>query len=142
MAPEWKREVMIVQALILDDNVDDCATLVENLRAGGFDTVTVASVRQAREALERQTFDLMLLELKLPDGDGLHLCNEIRERLGEGMVIIFVSSGTGAQSRTVGIELGADDFLSKPCDAGELLARIESRLRRRRPAATHLTSLA
>ena len=128
---------MLVQALILDDNVDDCATLVANLQLGGYDSVAVASVRHAREALERQTFDLMLLELKLPDGDGLQLCHELRQRLGEGMVIIFVSSGSGSQCRTVGIELGADDFLSKPCDAGELLARIESRLRRRRAAAAH-----
>ncbi len=125
-------EEMDVQALIVDSNADDCATLVEDLRQGGFDALAVASVRQAREALERQSFDLLLLELKLPDGDGLQLCNEIRERLGDGMVIIFVTDRKSPKYRAVGIELGADDFMDKPCNGEELLARIEARIRRRR----------
>ncbi len=120
-----------MQALIVDNNTDDCARLVEDLRHGGYETVGVASIRQAREALERQPFDLLLLELKLPDGDGLQLCNEIRERLGDGMVIIFVTNRHSPASRVVGIELGADDFMDKPCNADELMARIEARLRRR-----------
>ena len=124
-------EVMDVQALIIDNNHDDCARLVANLRRGGYETVAVATASQAREALASRTFDLLLLELKLPDGDGLQLCNEIRERLGDKMVIIFVSNKKSAVSRVVGIELGADDFMDKPCDDDELLARIEVRLRRR-----------
>ena len=128
----WYGKKKIVQALVLDNNEDDCALLMDNLRAAGYDAIGVASVRQAREALERQRFDLLLLELQLPDGDGLQLCNELRERLGDGMVIIFVTDRHKPASRVVGIELGADDFMSKPCDAGELLARIESRMRRRR----------
>ena len=125
------REVMDVQALIIDNNQDDCVRLVENLRRGGYETVAVATASQAREALASQSFDLLLLELKLPDGDGLQLCNEIRERLGDKMVIILVSNKKSAASRVVGIELGADDFMDKPCDADELLARIEVRMRRR-----------
>jgi DNA-binding response OmpR family regulator len=76
-----------------------------------------------------------LLELSLPDGDGFQLCNEIREHFGDRMVIIFVTRRNSPQSRVVGIELGADDFMGKPCDADELLARIEVRMRRRSQAA-------
>jgi two-component system OmpR family response regulator len=122
---------MNVQALIIDNNQDECARLVENLRRAGYETVAVATASQAREALASQPFDLLLLELKLPDGDGLQLCNEIRERLGDNMIIILVSHKKSAVSRVVGIELGADDFMDKPCDAEELLARIEARMRRR-----------
>lgn len=127
------RKELAVQALILDDNVDDCTKLVHQLRRGGYDPVVVASIRQAREALERQLFELLLLELRLPDGDGLQLCNELRERLGDSMVIIFVTNRDEPAKRVVGLELGADDFMSKPCNDDELLIRIEARMRRRKP---------
>lgn len=120
-----------MQALILDCNQEDCAILMEHLQRAGHDTVVVASVREAREALKRQPFDLLLLEMKLPDGDGRQLCNEIRERLGHGMTIIFVSSQHTSSSRVVGIQLGADDFIGKPCDGDELLARIDAHHRRK-----------
>ena len=125
------QEEMDVQALIVDNNADDCAKVVEDLRRVGYETVVAASVREARQALTDHPFDLLLLELKLPDGDGLQFCNELRERLGDGMVIIFVTNTKSPASRVVGIELGADDFMGKPCDAEELLARIDVRMRRR-----------
>ena len=105
--------------------------LMEHLRSAGYATIAVASVRQAREALQRQQFDLLLLELKLPDGDGRQLCDEIRERAGEGMTIIFVSRENTPTARVIGIQLGADDFVAKPCDAEELIARVDAHRRRR-----------
>ena len=120
-----------MQALILDSNQDDCAILMEHLRREGYDAIAVGSVRQAREALMQDKFDLLLLELKLPDGDGRQLCDEIRERLGDGMTIIFVSTDNTTSRRTVGIQLGADDFIGKPCDGDELMARINAHRRRR-----------
>ena len=127
MAKEEKN----VQALIVDNNADDCAKVVEDLRRAGHEAMAVASMYEARQALADHPFDLLLLELKLPDGDGLQFCNELRERLGDGMVIIFVTNVNSPASRVVGIELGADDFMGKPCDAEELLARINVRMRRR-----------
>ncbi len=124
-----------MQALILDSDQDDCAILMEHLRRVGYEAIAVTSVRQAREALKRSQFDVFLLELKLPDGDGRQLCDEIRERLGDGMTIIFVSTENTPSSRIVGIQLGADDFIGKPCNGEELVARIDAH-RRRRGAAT------
>ena len=126
-----------MKALILDSNAEDCADVIEHLRRVGYTSITVASVAQAREALEHQAFDVLLLEWTLPDGDGARLCNEIRERLGQGMLIMFVSSRDTPSRRVVALELGADDFLSKPCNPEELLARIEARLRRVQTGLQH-----
>jgi two-component system OmpR family response regulator len=126
-----------MKALILDSNADECADVIEHLRQAGYTSITVASVAQAREALEHQAFDVLLLEWTLPDGDGARLCNEIRERLGQGMLIMFVSSRDTPSRRVVALELGADDFLSKPCNPEELLARIEARLRRVQTGLQH-----
>ena len=126
-----------MKALILDSNAEDCADVIEHLRRVGYTSITVASVAQAREALEHQAFDVLLLEWALPDGDGAQLCNEIRERLGQGMLIMFMSSRDTPSRRVVALELGADDFLSKPCNPEELLARIEAHLRRAQTGLQH-----
>ena len=126
-----------MKALILDSNAEECAGVIEHLRRAGYTSITVASVAQAREALEHQAFDVLLLEWALPDGDGAQLCNEIRERLGQGMLIMFMSSRDTPSRRVVALELGADDFLSKPCNPEELLARIEARLRRVQTGLQH-----
>lgn len=120
-----------MRALVVDNNAIDCATLMGYLRHAGYSTTEAASVDQAREALEVQTFDLLLLETILPDGDGFQLCNELRERLGDRMIIVFVSQRNTPIDRTIGIQLGADDYLGKPCNEEELLARIDARRRRR-----------
>jgi DNA-binding response OmpR family regulator len=120
-----------VQALVLDHNEEDCTTMMDYLRQGGYSVLGVASVTEARKAFEEETFDVLLLESALPDGDSFTLCNEIRERLGDNIIIIFVSANNTAARRTSGIQLGADDFLGKPCNAEELLARISARQRRR-----------
>lgn len=118
-------------ALILDDNPADRVALARDLHRGGYATMAVTTLQQARQALIGQLFDLLILEVALPDGNGLQLCSEIREQLGDNMVIIFVSTYDTPVCRVVGIQLGADDFLGKPCDAEELLARIDARQRRR-----------
>jgi DNA-binding response OmpR family regulator len=95
----------------------------------------VDSVQQARQALEDQRFALLVLDSILLGGDGLQLCNEIRERLGPEMMIFFVSADSTPYTCRVGLELGADDIVRKPFDAEELLARIEAKLRRRHTIA-------
>lgn len=120
-----------VHALILDSNEADYAAFVECLGNAGHVSVVVTSAQQARLALQARPFDVLLLEDVLTDGDGLVLCNEIRAQYGDEMVIIFVSRCGTPGRRTVAIQLGADDFLQKPCADEELTARIEARWRRR-----------
>lgn len=120
-----------VQALILDDNLEDRAALAECLANAGYTSVTATTTSQARDALSKSGFDLLVLEAKLPDGDGFQLCHELREQFGDSMLIIFVSILTAPLNRVVGMQVGADDFMSKPCSYDELLARIDARRRRR-----------
>ena len=120
-----------MQALVLDHNRDDCAIAMGHLQRAGYETIAVASLQEAREALEESAFDLMLLEMALEDGNGLHLCAEFRERFGNDPIVIIVSHASTSIQRVLSFDLGADDFMDKPCDGEELLARIEARRRRR-----------
>jgi two-component system OmpR family response regulator len=120
------------QALVIDGDQAGSDFLVDTLRAGGYVAHAVSSAAEARAALQQQAFDVILLDLALPDADGLHLCYELRERLGTQVVIVVVSAQSTPSTRVVALEVGADDFVAKPFAADELLARIEAHLRRRR----------
>ncbi len=121
-----------MHALIVDNNQQDCAALVERIQRGGHTAVAVGSLLQARQAVQTASFDLCLLDLLLPDGSGLQLCNEIRERLGDRMVIMFVSRNDEPMTLITGLQLGADDFVGKDCPTEELLERIKVRHQRKR----------
>ncbi len=120
-----------VQVLILDQSTADRAALADNLRRAGFTSLAVASLKAARQALAQRRFDLLLLDLNFSDGSGLQFCSEIREQLGDGLVVIFVASRSRRSHHSVAMEIGADDCVDKPWNAEELLARIEARMRRR-----------
>jgi two-component system, OmpR family, phosphate regulon response regulator OmpR len=125
-----------MHALVLDRDSGDCAATMDYLRGAGYETLAAASLGEARDALARSTFDLMLLDLRLDDSNSLPLCAEIRERFGDDPIVIFLSNdGTPAQ-RILSLDLGADDVMGKPYDGEELLARISAR-RRRRTQAPH-----
>ncbi|MEI2455025.1 response regulator transcription factor [Lysobacter firmicutimachus] len=117
--------------LLIDDDPDIASLLSRYLQANGFRTVSAASAAQARASLD-DSVDLVLLDLGLPDEDGLSL---LRHLQGAWRGPVIVVSGRGeAVERVVGLELGADDYVSKPFDLRELLARIRSVLRRAAPA--------
>ncbi len=120
-----------MRALVLDPSVDDCARFVDLLRRLGYETIGAASALEVREEVEQGNFELMVLDYTLPRGEGRRFCEEIRERFGDEPIVIFVSASTTADRRVAGIELGADDFMNKPCDGDELVARIEAHRRRR-----------
>lgn len=120
-----------MHALVLDGNSGDCAATMEYLRGAGYETIAAASLGEARDALERSTFDLMLLDLRLDDSTTLPLCAEIRERFGDEPIVIFLSSDGTPVQRILSLDLGADDVMGKPYDGQELLARINARRRRR-----------
>jgi two-component system response regulator RegX3 len=115
----------IVKVLVVEDDDAIAEPLVEGLRREGFD---VARVATGGEALEASEPDLFLLDLRLPDVDGLDVCRQLRER--SSVPIIVVSARGEEADRVVGLELGADDYVVKPYGLRELVARIRAVTRR------------
>jgi DNA-binding response OmpR family regulator len=118
----------VTRILVVDDDPEVGFVLRTCLEGQGFAVEIASSAARVRDAMESPAFDLVLLDLGLPDGDGLALITELRQRWTGPVIIV---SGRGASvERAVGLELGADDFVTKPFDLRELLARIRSVLRR------------
>lgn len=118
--------------LVVDDEAEVRDLLQEYLIKQGFAVSAVASAASAREVLEAQAVDLIVLDLRMPGEDGLSFARELR---GPGGAAIVMLSGSGETvDRVVGLEIGADDYVAKPFDPRELLARIRSVLRRTRRA--------
>ena len=123
---------MAEHLLVVDDDEDIRELLDTYLSGFGFEVSTAADGAQMRDALGRHPVDLVLLDLGLPGEDGLSLARYLREHADVGIIIV---TGRGqAVDRVVGLELGADDYVSKPFDLRELAARIRSVLRRIRSA--------
>ena len=121
--------------LIVDDDPSIREMLAEYLGAHGFVTAQAEDGTSMRAEIERATPDIVLLDLRLPREDGLTLARYLRERYDVG--IIMVTGSGEVVDRIVGLEVGADDYVTKPFDPRELLARVKSVLRRSqaRPAA-------
>jgi two-component system KDP operon response regulator KdpE len=114
--------------LIVDDEPNIIGTVAPLLRARGYDPLTAMTGRAALEAVERDTPDLIVLDLGLPDIDGVDVCVAIRQTSG---VPILVLSARGAEGDKVrALDAGADDYVTKPFGTEELLARIRVALRR------------
>lgn len=119
------------RVLVVDDDPDIGALLSRYLGGQGLRVTVAKDGAQFRDAMTGLAFDVVLLDLGLPDEDGLALMRELRSRW-DGPVIIVSGRGESVE-RVVGLELGADDYVSKPFDMRELLARIRSVLRRAQP---------
>jgi len=114
-----------MRVLIVEDEDAIAEPLAEGLRRDGFDVERVATGAAALEASEP---DVVLLDLRLPDMDGLDVCRRLRER--SDVPIIVVTARGEEADRVVGLELGADDYVVKPCGLRELIARIRAVTRR------------
>jgi DNA-binding response OmpR family regulator len=128
MAPTPDSDSTATRVLVVDDDPEVAFVLRRYLEAQGFEIAIANDTASARRAMQAPEFDLVLLDLGLPDGNGLTLVTELRLRWA-GPVIIVSGRGESTE-RAVGLELGADDFVTKPFDLRELLARIRSVLRR------------
>jgi len=117
------------RVLLIGADVDDYVMLAADLQKVGYMSTVAASARFAREMLAHESFDLVLLDMTLPDGNGLHFCHEIRDLYGTGMVIILMNGRQKPSDVVTALQLGADDCLTRPCDRKELLIRIETRMR-------------
>jgi len=118
----------VQRLLVVDDDVDIRTLLAEQLSKAGFVVSTAGNGTEMRRVLEREHVDLVVLDLNLPREDGLTLCRDLRARTSTP-VIMLTARGEPID-RIVGLEMGADDYLTKPFEPRELLARIRNVLRR------------
>ncbi|MFB2531694.1 response regulator transcription factor [Paracoccus sp. p4-l81] len=118
---------------ILDDEAEIRRMLSDALEEAGFRTTCYARATEFEAALRRMTPDVCLVDLGLPDRDGLALVHRLA--LESGSTIIIISGRAQVQDRVTGLELGADDYIIKPFDPAEVVARIRARLRRPAPGA-------
>ena len=119
--------------LVVDDEPIVREVVVRYLERDGYEALEAADVPSARELVERRAPSLVVLDLMLPGGDGLELCRWIRAR--SDLPIIMLTARVEEADRIVGLELGADDYVTKPFSPRELTARVRSVLRRTSPGA-------
>ncbi|HWD38721.1 MAG TPA: response regulator transcription factor [Fimbriimonas sp.] len=121
--------------LVVEDELSVSNFLEQALRESGLQALVAHTVKAAAALWEAEKPDLVLLDLMLPDGDGLELLRERREA-GSHTPVIVLSARSGLADRVTGLDLGADDYLPKPFSLEELLARVRAQLRRVQEAPT------
>ena len=121
--------VVSARILIIDDDKRLAGMVADYLGKAGFRVATSATGRDGEERLKREGFDALILDLMLPDTNGLDLCRRIRK--SSDVPVLMLTARGDAMDRIVGLELGADDYLPKPFEPRELLARLRAILRRR-----------
>jgi DNA-binding response OmpR family regulator len=122
------------QILIVDDDPEIRRLLAKFLEGQGFRVLVAASRRELEERLATQQVDLVVLDVLLPDGSGLDMCRDLRARRSSVPIILLTALKEDVD-RIIGLELGADDYLGKPFNPRELVARIRAVLRRRTEAS-------
>jgi DNA-binding response OmpR family regulator len=122
---------MPARLLLIDDDTRLTAMVVDYLQANGFEVATAGTLASGRERLRQEAFDALLLDLMLPDGDGLDLTRELRaDARTRRLPLLMLTARGEPPDRIVGLEIGADDYLPKPFEPRELLARVKALLRR------------
>ena len=122
--------------LIVDDDPEIRGLLVNYLSRNEFEAVAARDGREMWQKLDRHAVDLIVLDLMLPDTDGLTLCRELRVK--SSIPVLMLTARGEETDRIIGIEMGADDYLVKPFNPRELLARIKTILRRTRALPPNL----
>src|ERR1700689_4980470 len=118
-----------MRLLVIEDNEQLAALLAKGLHTAGYDIDIFGTVAEARNALVMVAYAAMILDLGLPDGDGLAVLRELRHRKDPIPVLLLTARG-GLQDRVSGLRSGADDYMVKPFALEELVARLEAQLRR------------
>jgi two-component system, OmpR family, response regulator len=118
--------------LVVDDDREIRELLASYLEKNGMRATVAANGREMRKVLEQFSFDLIVLDLMMPGEDGLTLCRELRAGKWKAVPILMLTARNEETDRIIGLEMGADDYLTKPFAVRELLARIKSILRRTR----------
>ncbi len=118
-----------MRLLIVEDNEELAELLAKGLHAGGYESDILSTAESARSVLQTTFYAALILDLGLPDGDGLELLREIRHLHNPIPVLVLTARG-GLHDRVQGLRSGADDYLVKPFALEELIARLEAQLRR------------
>ena len=122
---------MNVNILVIEDEPDIRRNLEYNLGREGFKASSVGSLDEANEKLKSKKFDLILLDLMLPDGSGLDLCKKIKSNSEtEATPVVILTAKDDEVDKVVGFELGADDYVTKPFSVRELILRVKAILKR------------
>jgi len=122
---------MTARLLLIDDDARLTTMVVDYLQANGFEVASAGTLSAGRERLRQGAFDALLLDLMLPDGDGLDLTRELRaDARTRRLPLLMLTARGEPPDRIVGLEIGADDYLAKPFSPRELLGRIRAVLRR------------
>lgn len=120
------------KVLVLEDNPELAELLEYNLGQGGYDVTVLARISGALDVARESRPDLIILDVMLPDGDGFDLCREVRRDAVIGDTPVLFLTGRAAEvDRVLGLEIGGDDYVTKPFSPRELLARVKAHLRRR-----------
>ncbi len=127
---------VMIKILIVDDEKPICDLIDLNLSAAGYSCMAVQDGLAAIEAVEENEYDLVLLDIMLPGADGYDVMEYIRPLK---IPVIFISAKHEVKDRVKGLKLGADDYLIKPFDVVELVARVEAVLRRYNKTETKIT---
>jgi DNA-binding response OmpR family regulator len=127
-SPDPTRGAAMPLVAVVDDEAATRDMVGDYLRLHGFSVVPCDGGRALREQLARQSPDLIVLDLNMPEEDGLSIVRDLKAR--SAIPIIMLTATASAIDRVVGLELGADDYLPKPCELRELVARVRSVLRR------------
>jgi len=129
---------MSMQVLVVEDDREIRALMQSSLSVEGFDVITAVSISEATAVLSNSTVDVIVLDLGLPDGDGISLVRTVRQR--HSIPILVVSARHQEAQKIALLDAGADDYLTKPFSVAELLARIRVALRHRGTALAPATT--
>jgi two-component system phosphate regulon response regulator PhoB len=127
------------RVLIVDDDPDILRLVSYNLMQAGFEVITAQNGRKALESVQKHPPDLIILDLMLPDVDGMEVCRTLRNRENSRRIpIVMLTARSEEIDRVVGFELGADDYVMKPFSPRELVLRVKSIFRRMKDERTDL----
>jgi DNA-binding response OmpR family regulator len=118
-----------MRLLVVEDNEELSELLAKGLQSAGYEADILSTIDEARSVLSTTFYAALILDLGLPDGDGLELLRDIRHRNNPIPVLVLTARG-GLHDRVLGLRSGADDYLVKPFALEELIARLEAQLRR------------
>src|SRR5262249_4815975 len=130
-SPTW-----IMKVLVVDDETPILDAVAYNLRKEGYETLTATDAEQCMTKAKSEKPDLIILDVMLPSASGFDLCRRLRA--SDNVPIIMLTARAEETDRVVGLELGADDYITKPFSMRELMVRVKTVLRRTAPEADGL----